>query len=103
MSHQTKDKKVSISDKNWWQPALLSFGRMSAWVAAPVLIGAFIGSWLDRRQGTEPWMFLGSVGVAFFISITGLVIETSREINKASKDEQIKEEENTSEELKIKN
>jgi F0F1-type ATP synthase assembly protein I len=57
---------------------------MSAWVAAPVLLGAFIGSWLDEQQGTEPWFFLGSVGVAFLISIIGLVLEAGKEIKKAS-------------------
>lgn len=70
-------------DKNWWQPAVAVFLRMSGWVAAPVLIGAFVGSWLDERAGTEPWMFLGSVGVAFLISITGLVMEAGKEIRKA--------------------
>ena len=66
----------------WWQPALLMFARLSGWIIAPVLIATLLGRWLDRMYGTEPWMFIGVVGVAFVISIVGLVLEATKEYKK---------------------
>ena len=66
------------SEKVWWRPAILLFFQMSSWIAIPVIVGLFIGKWLDNRYGTEPWLFLGITGVAFIISIVGMVRESSR-------------------------
>jgi F0F1-type ATP synthase assembly protein I len=69
-------------DKPWWQPALLLFGRLSAWIVAPVLIGAFLGKWLDKQFGTDPWIFMAATGFAFIISMFGLVKSTIEEYKK---------------------
>jgi F0F1-type ATP synthase assembly protein I len=77
------DGKSSVA---WWQPAILLSLRLSVWIVAPVLAGVFIGKWLDKKYGTEPWMFLGAVGVAFLFSMAGLVMNTMKEYKKIEKD-----------------
>ena len=74
----------SNDEKNtpWWQPGMLLFFRLSGWIGVPVIAGVFIGKWLDRKYGTEPWLFLISVGVAFILSMFGIV----RDALKAMKD-----------------
>jgi len=66
----------------WWQPALIMFARLSAWIAAPIIIALYLGKWLDRKFSSAPWLFLLCVGAAFFISMVGLVKETVREYKK---------------------
>lgn len=68
--------------KVWWQPALVLFARLSVWIVIPVLAGIFIGKWLDKKYDSEPWLFLGSVGIAFIISIFALIILISKEYKK---------------------
>jgi len=57
----------------WWKPAVEIFGQVSSWVVVPVVLSLIIGKYLDGRFGTKPWIFLGLTGVAFFISIFGIV------------------------------
>ena len=71
---------------SWWQPSLLVFTRLSAWIAGPVILGVFLGKWLDRKYGTEPWLFLLTVGIAFMISMFGMVKDTVKEINRIEKE-----------------
>jgi F0F1-type ATP synthase assembly protein I len=78
-------------DKNkiWWQKGLAMFARLSVWIAVPVVIGAFLGKWLDEKFQTAPWLFLTTIGLAFFLSMFGLVKETAKEfknIDKQDKD-----------------
>jgi len=63
---------------------------MSGWIVGPVVLGIFLGKWLDRRYDTEPWLFLGCVGLAFAISIVGLVKDTFVEMEKLDRDEKNK-------------
>ena len=70
----------------WWQPALLMFFRLSVWIAIPVIIGVFVGKWLDKKYQSEPWLFLLSVGVAFLISMIGLIRNTISEFKKIESD-----------------
>ncbi len=69
-----KNKKEDI----WWRPALLMFAQMSGWIGVPVIIALFLGEWLDKRYGTEPWLFIASISTAFVISIIGMVREAKR-------------------------
>lgn len=71
-----KDKK----DPVWWQPAILLFVKMSGWVAVPILAAIFIGQWLDDK-----WKTLALVGMAFFISIFGLVKVAKEEFENINK------------------
>lgn len=65
-----------------WQTALKIFITLSGWVAFPVIIGAFLGKWLDRKYGTEPWLFLTTLGVCFLVSMYGLIVNALKEFKK---------------------
>ena len=62
------------------------FVRMSVWIVGPVLLGTLLGSWLDKRFGTEPWLFVSTVGLAFFFSMFGLVKNVIIEYKKIEKE-----------------
>jgi hypothetical protein len=74
----------------WWQPAIAMFLRLSAWIAGPVIIALYVGEWLDNKYGTKPWLFLTSIGVAFFVSMVGLVINTLKEFKKIESENKTK-------------
>jgi len=74
------------SDKDaWWQPAVFMFLRLSVWIATPVLLAIFFGKWLDKKLGTEPWLFLILVGTAFLLSMFVLARQVTKEYNKIEK------------------
>jgi F0F1-type ATP synthase assembly protein I len=70
----------------WWQPGMILFTRLSGWILGPVLIGVVVGKWLDRKYGTEPWLFLTTVGIAFIFSMIGIVRDTLKEIKRIEKE-----------------
>lgn len=70
----------------WWQPAIMMFLKLSVWIAIPIIIAMYVGKWLDRKYDTEPWLFLASIGVAFIISMIGLVKNTIEEFKKIEKE-----------------
>ncbi len=74
--------------KAWWQPAFIIFAKMSAWIVFPVVAGAFLGQYLDRRWDSEPWAFLVIVGFAFLVSVFGLVATAQKEIKKMDRDKE---------------
>jgi len=77
----------------WWQPALFMFARLSAWIAAPIIVALYFGKWLDKEFGTAPWLFLSCIGLAFLTSMIGLIKNTLAEygkIEQASKEEKEK-------------
>ncbi len=76
--------KSSKKVKTWWQPAVEMSLRFSGWVVFPVLIAMFLGQWLDEKFGTKPWIFLSTIGLAFTISMIGLIKSASEEFNKIS-------------------
>jgi len=69
-----------------WSLALKVMANISGWIAFPVIIGLFLGRWLDKRFGTEPWLFLATIGICFIISIYGLVINSLKEFKKIEKE-----------------
>ncbi|MFA5754683.1 MAG: AtpZ/AtpI family protein [Patescibacteria group bacterium] len=62
-----------------WSLALRVAARLTGWVGFPVIIGVFLGKWLDKRFGTEPWLFLGTIGFCFLVSIYGLATNATKE------------------------
>jgi hypothetical protein len=74
----------------WWRPGLVLFGRLSGWIGGPVIIAVFLGRWLDERYGTDPWLFLLTVGFAFFVSSFGIVRDSLREMKRIEKEEKDK-------------
>jgi F0F1-type ATP synthase assembly protein I len=87
-SSQKKDQEP----KNiaWWQPAIMIFLKFSVWIFVPVLAALFIGKWLDKRFGTDPWLFLGLIAFAFAISMFGIIKGTSEEYKKIEGEEKDK-------------
>lgn len=77
MDNESKENKAP-----WWQPGLILFMKLSGWIAGPIIIAVFVGKWLDRKYNSEPWLFLVSVGVAFFLSMFGIIRDSMREIKK---------------------
>lgn len=78
-------QKNATEKAAWWQPALLMFLRLATWIAGPVIIALFIGKWLDKKYGTEPWLFLACTGLAFLVSMFGLIKNTIVEYKKIEK------------------
>lgn len=87
MEKEDKEKRAP-----WWQPGLVLFTRLSGWIAVPVILGVVVGKWLDKKYGTEPWLFLVTVGAAFFLSMFGIVKDALKEMKKIEKEEIIKKE-----------
>jgi F0F1-type ATP synthase assembly protein I len=79
-----KNKKES-GKAPWWQPGLILFTRLSGWIAVPVILAVFLGKWLDRKYGTEPWLFLLTVGIAFFLSTFGIIRDSLKEMKRIEK------------------
>ncbi len=82
-SKQDKEK-----DGPWWRPGLLLFAELSGWIVVPVLIAVYLGRWLDQRYDSEPWLYLTSVGLAFIISIVGIVRGATKAIQQMEKENQ---------------
>jgi F0F1-type ATP synthase assembly protein I len=78
----------------WWQPGLILFFKLSSWIAGPIIIAVFLGKYLDRRYGTEPWLFLATVGVSFIISTVAITIQSIREMKRIEEEELKKKEGN---------
>lgn len=66
----------------WWEPAVEIFTQVSGWIAAPVVISLVLGKYLDSKFGTKPWIFLVLTGIAFLISIYGIVKVVGRYMKK---------------------
>ena len=81
-----KHFKNSQEEVSWWQPSVVLFGKLSGWIAFPVIIALFVGKWLDEKYQTEPWLFLFSVGIAFILSSVGIVKESARAMKEMSED-----------------
>jgi len=80
----SKNKKEAA----WWQPGLVMFTRLSGWIAVPVIGALFLGRWLDDRYGTEPWLFILTVGSAFLLTSVGIVREAKDAMEKIEEEAQ---------------
>lgn len=69
----------------WWQPAIAMFLKLSVWIAGPIIIALYLGKWLDKKFDLAPWLFLSCIGLAFIISMFGLVKNTTEELKKLEK------------------
>ncbi|MDD5040125.1 MAG: AtpZ/AtpI family protein [Patescibacteria group bacterium] len=79
-------------EKPWWQPGLTVFAEVTGWIAAPILVALFLGRYLDEKNNSEPWFYLGLTGIAFVISSIGIAtvaIKYIRQIEREGK-QQIK-------------
>ena len=81
------NKEEDKNEAPWWQPSLVLFGKLSGWIAGPIIAAIFLGKWLDKKYGTEPWLFLATVGVAFILSSIGIVRDSLREMKRIEEEE----------------
>lgn len=66
----------------WWRASVLLAAELMGWIGGPIIVGVLLGQWLDQRYGTEPWLFLMSVGGAFFVSTVGIIRGAMRELRR---------------------
>ncbi|MEA3398438.1 MAG: AtpZ/AtpI family protein [Patescibacteria group bacterium] len=86
LNEKSHEKIASKNPKEaWWQPAMILFFRLSVWITLPIVIGAFIGKWLEKKFESGFWLFLVCIGAAFIVSIIGLVRNTLQEYRKIDK------------------
>lgn len=74
----------------WWQPAVSLFAEISGWILLPAIVAFLVGHWLDKKYNGGQWMYFGCVGVAFLISMIGVVrgsIRAMKTMDKLSKSE----------------
>ena len=71
-----------------WYQALRITASLSGWIAFPVIIAIFFGKWLDKQFNSEPWLFLVSVGLAFLVSMYGLVAKAQAEFKRIAEESQ---------------
>ncbi|MFA5359536.1 MAG: AtpZ/AtpI family protein [Patescibacteria group bacterium] len=82
MADQDLKKNVKTA---WWQPAIMMFLKLSVWIAVPIIVALYLGEWLDKKYNSAPWIFLVCIGLAFTISMIGLVSNTIKELKKIDK------------------
>ena len=80
-----ENREKPASKDRWWQGQLLSFGKLSGYVAGPVIAATVVGKWLDGKFGTEPFVFLLCVGTSLILSMIILVKKAGEEIDKNAK------------------
>jgi F0F1-type ATP synthase assembly protein I len=74
----------------WWQPGLILFLKLSSWIAGPIVISLFLGRYLDKQFGTEPWIFLSLTALAFIVSTVAIVYSYTMELKRIEREENLK-------------
>lgn len=69
---------MSVIEGKMWREALLVFGRMSGWVATPVVLALLAGRFLDSKFESGNMWFIVLIGVGFFVSIFGIYRESKK-------------------------
>ena len=66
----------------WWSAPVQMFLRVSGWIALPLIISLFLGQWLDQKFSIAPWSLIACSGVAFMVSMYGIVSNAKKEFKK---------------------
>ena len=93
----------SPSKKAWWQPAMTIFGQVTSWIVAPILIALFLGKYLDEKNGSDPWFFLGLTGMAFMVSCIGIARIASKYIKQIEQEDKKSKQKNIDERTRSNN
>jgi len=72
----------------WVEPIKIA-ARLSSWIAFPVIVGYFLGAYLDKKYNSSPKWTLIIIGISFFVSMFGLVKNAIDEYKKIEKNEKI--------------
>ncbi len=71
-----------LNKKLWYYDALRIFIKLSGWVLVPLIVSYTIGQWLDHTYNSSPRWFFISIGVAFILSMIGIIRQTQIEYKK---------------------
>jgi membrane protein DedA with SNARE-associated domain len=71
-----------MSKLPWWQESLSVVSRLSGWILLPLILGTVVGRWLDRKYNSDQKWFFIVIGIAFIVSMIGLVIQARKEMKK---------------------
>ncbi len=74
----------------WWKEGVIIFIRVSAYIAVPVILGLYIGRYLDKKYNTEPYLLILSIFIAFISTMYLIWKEMKKYQNKIEKEENIK-------------
>ncbi len=85
----TKQKK-SANNKLGHALGLILFTKFNGWIVGPVIVAIFAGRWLDKKFNADPWLTLLLVGIAFAVSILGIVRESMKSIKEEFGEEEEK-------------
>lgn len=66
------DKKEELGTM-WWKEYSGMMIDISGWLVVPIILGLFLGKWLDSKYQTKPWLTVVCVGIAFVITNVGII------------------------------
>lgn len=78
------EETIRETDKKqvWWLPSIYIFSKATAWIAIPIIVALYVGDWLDTKyQSGNKWLLI-IVGLAFILSMIGLIKTTIEEWKK---------------------
>ncbi|XOU93883.1 MAG: AtpZ/AtpI family protein [Candidatus Kerfeldbacteria bacterium] len=73
-------------EQAWWHAGMTVFGEVIGWIAAPIIAALFLGRYLDEKNDSEPWYFLGLTAAAFIITTIGIIKVAGKYINQIEKE-----------------
>ena len=91
LEFQENMKEISQQKGSDTRTALFLFAKISGWIAVPVIGSLLVGKWLDQKFSTHNLFFLSLTGIAFIVSLAGIVRESKkamREIEDAGSQKQ---------------
>ena len=56
----------------WWKPAVEIFSAVSSWIVVPLVSALILGKYLDKKWGTEPWIFIALAALGFMTTCVGI-------------------------------
>lgn len=62
----------NTKSKSKWLVGIVLFTKVSVWIVGPILVALFLGKYMDAKYGTEPWMFIGAMVIAFITSMIAI-------------------------------
>ena len=66
------ENKENLNKSVWWAPAVEIFSAVSSWIVVPLVGALILGKYLDKKWGTEPWMFISLAGLGFVATCVGI-------------------------------
>ena len=75
----------------WWQPGLILFSKLSAWIAVPIVIALYVGKFLDKTFNTEPFIFFALTSISFLVSTFAIYYEYTKVLKKIEAENNKKE------------